>query len=960
MVFPLHPSSFSSPAGPPIVALGGSAGSFDAINEFFSLVPADSGLAFIVVVHLSPQHESHLPEILARRSGLKVEHARDAQPIEANRVYVIPPGRALRVSGGRLHLADLYPQRGVRSAIDLLFTSLAKEGEGVAAILLSGADSDGTIGLGCLKASGALTLVQDPLEALHDLMPTRAIESGSADAVLRVADMPARVLAHFGSSSPLRVPSRPDVALVETKPLSSAEESLVRDVTACLHERTGQDFSSYRATAFLRRLTSRMQIVRAEAPRDYLEFMRGDAREAHALAHDLLVSVTSFFRDPQSFAILERHLPALFAGKGPADFVRVWVPACATGEEAYSIAMLLLEHASRLEDPPRVQVFGCDLDPDAIEVARRGHYPERISAQLSEERLRRFFTREARGLRVRRELRQVLLFAVHDVVKDSAFARMDLVSCRNLLIYFKREVQKRLVEVFHFALGEGGLLFLGRAETIDAESAHFETLDPDHRIYRHRPMPQSEQGGRAGALLRALQVEERARRDCGGEMASRPVAAYRPPAAPLAQATGSRDAVAAPELEQALRASNQELQATNEELRAASEELEVNRQELQSINEELHAVNQELSVNLDELARANTDLRNLMNATAIATIFLDPELRIMRFTPAAVGIFRFIPADVGRPLAHLRHQLEYSALLEDARRVAQSSEAVEKEVRDTEGRWFLARVLPYRTPDEAIAGVVLTFVDIAERKRAEEALRRSGQQMRWQKEALLAAVNGAPLGESLSLLGRVMSDESDGEVRTAFYIENGAGARSHSVPGAADMPESYMRQMDGFAVDDIPAETHSLACGLAIAQGNPVLTSDVFAEPLWRPWAHLAEQFGFRACWSFPIKTRDSTPVGSFTLYFRNPREPAPYELALADVVTECAAIIISHWTEAQERARAEVALQARNDELERIQQATAGHERRMMELEREIRALRAERREGPRDVMEPDADRAA
>jgi len=652
---PQRSSYITSKQECPLVAIGGSAGSLDALLQFFQVLPKDCGMAFIIVVHLAPKVESLLPELLRRRCALKVTHARNNQRIAANRVYVIPPGSILTRRANRLQLKPLDPATGRVAVIDVLFDSIAAPDHGpIAGILLSGADSDGAAGLQQIKRAGGLVLAQDPAEAAQETMPRAAIDSGCADAVLRAADMPARLLSHFGIAAVLRQP--PPLQLIEAKQaikMTARESDLVQKAVQCLRLRTGRDFSGFRQTMVLRHIHRRMELMgKAKLP-EYLRFVDTDPVEPEALIRELQVPVTGFFRDPEAFNALARYLPGLFEGKGEADFVRAWVPACATGEEVYSIAMLLLEHARTLEHPPGIQVFGCDMASAAIEKARAGLYRAEVAEPLGSERLEQFFHAEADGYRVRRALRQAVLFAEHDVVRDPAFSRMDLVSCRNLLIYLNPDGQKRMIEVFDFALAPQGLLFLGLAEGLFELSTAFDPLDARYCIYRR----------------------------CAGQKDRLPVSAEGDPL-------------------------------------------------LRSMNAELSAVNSLLNTKLSELERTNSDLNNLMNGAAIPMVFLNRELRIMSYTPGAQDLFRLIPSDVGRPLSDLHNSLEYPELTADAGFILNGGDPVERDVREQSGKWFFARMLPYHTPQSHIAGVVLTFVDITERKRAEEALHESEEKYR--------------------------------------------------------------------------------------------------------------------------------------------------------------------------------------------------------------------------------------
>jgi two-component system CheB/CheR fusion protein len=857
----------------PVVGLGGSAGSIEALQSFFGAMPADSGIAFAVVIHLSPEHDSMLAELIQRCTRMPVVKVQRRVKIVPDTVYVIPPGKALRSEDGYLHLADFPAERTRQVAVDIFLRGLAdSHGPHAAAVVLSGVDGDGAIGVKRIKERGGLTVAQDPGEALHSGMPRSAIQTGMVDWVLRVADMPARLLSYFHLERQLVLPREE----TEGKPPAAraASESELREVLSFLRTRTGRDFSHYKRGTIVRRIARRMQVNGVDNLPAYLKCLRTLPGECGALLQDLLISVTNFFRDPDCFAALQGRIPSLFEGKGPADTVRAWVVACATGEEAYSIAILLSEYASTLASPPMLQVFATDLDEDAIQTARDGVYPTAILADVNEDRLRRFFVKDHRGYRVRRELREVVLFAHHDVLNDSPFSRLDLVTCRNLLIYLGRQAQARLLDTLHFALLPGGTLMLGASEAVDEASALFSVADKKHRIYVQRPvvrravpvptgypslklslegglpstdlpalpaghavevtaagaarprelprglpwgdvhlrlleqlappsvlangdydilhlsatagrflqlaggepsrnllhsvapacrlvlrsalhqatqggqpvelpvMPLEVSGGTTPTVIRVTPMLESDEAlflvtfdDRGAQQPAGPAVEklVLPPADPLAShldreierlKQGLRETVEQYEAStEELKASNEELQAMNEELRAATEELETSREELQSINEELTTVNAELKSNVEQLSHANSDMQNLMDATAIATVFVDRELRIMRYTPGAVSLFNLIVTDVGRPLTDLATQLDYPQLGDDARRVLEKLIPVEREVGQANGSWYLARLMPYRTLDDRIAGLVFTFIDITERKQAEEMRR---------------------------------------------------------------------------------------------------------------------------------------------------------------------------------------------------------------------------------------------
>jgi two-component system CheB/CheR fusion protein len=869
----------------PMVGLGGSAGSIAALQSFFSTMPADSGMAFVVILHLSPDHESNLAALLQHTTQMKVIQVQETEKVRPNHVYVIPPGKALASLDGHLRLTDLPSSRGRRVTVDLFFRTLADtHGPQSIAVVLSGAAADGAIGIKRIKERGGLTIAQDPQQAEHGSMPRAAISTGMVDWVLEVDQMPGRLLEYQERSRRIRIPPEEGPHPVEKiRPSLDEAETALRDVLIFLKTRSGHEFSYYKRATILRRISRRLQVNGVDDLPGYLTFLRTHTGESGALLQDLLISVTNFFRDREAFLSLETHIPKLFRGKGANDSVRVWVTACATGEEAYSVAILLREYARTLEAPPIIQVFATDLDEAAVQEAREAIYPETIAADVSEERLRHFFVKEHRGYRLRREIREIVLFAQHDLLGDSPFSRLDLVTCRNLLIYLNREAQRRVLDIFHFSLRCGGLLFLGSSETVDEETALFSNIDKKHRIYAHRSTPrttlpipsgpstiarardaQERASDGAGASRRALEantfkvgtqaipvespkelpgswadlhfrlidriappsilvdsehemvhvsktagrllnisggeptrnllrlvhpmlrIELRsalyraAQTQASAEVAATPIEIEghlfnvtirvvsaddvaaghflvlfetRPVEEGAAEASRSSDPQesVARQLEHELerlksllretveqyeasgeefKASNEELQAMNEELRSATEELETSREELQSTNEELTTVNEELKTKVDELARANSDMQNLMSATAIATVFLDRDLRIMRFTPPAVDLFNFILTDVGRPLSDVTHRLDYPSMRDDAQRVLQTLIANECEVTNSEGRCFLARILPYRTTEDHIAGVVVTFVDITARRAAESRAMKSEEHVR--------------------------------------------------------------------------------------------------------------------------------------------------------------------------------------------------------------------------------------
>lgn len=850
---------------PRIVGIGASAGGLAALQTFFRHVPENLCLSYVVILHLAPGMHSELGSILGTRTGMPVTTVDGPMSLEPDHVYVIPPDRALILTDHEISSTRFDQPRGQRLPIDLFFRSLAAEHHDAFAIVLSGAGADGAQGVRAVKEAGGLVLVQEPREAEHPSMPNSAISAG-ADIVLPAAELATR-LAELARAPRVAASDQP----------READQAFVERIVAFVRARTGHDFSRYKRSTLVRRIERRAQVARCDGLAAYHAYLRNNPEEAQALFADLLISVTAFFRDPQAFDLLARQvIPKLFEGKQAEDRVRVWVPGCATGEEAYSVAMLLLEEAERREVRPELQVFGSDLDASGLAVARDGRYPTNIEADVREDRLKRFFEREGESYLVRRNLRDIVLFASHSLLRDPPFSRIDLVSCRNLLIYMERELQQQVVATFRYALVPNGFLFLGASETAEYPPGLFRLVEREAHLYQalagredqaailprltagpsdaasslrrpvtaqrlaadgqshrealeqaappsilvdesHRALHLSETAGRyllpsAGpmsadvielvrpelrldlraALYRAFESEK------GSlsipilvtfEGASRRVYLQVRPVAPESERAPRRalvmfiegevleealDTVVDPEARstgetvrrlaeelrltqmrlratreesesanEELRAANEELQSINEEYRSTSEELETSKEELQSVNEELQTVNSELKLKLESVSRANSDLQNLMAATDMGTLFLDARLRIKLFTPRLVDLFNITSSDEGRPITDFTHQLEYDELAADARSVLRDLAPLDREVRSADGKWHLMRMRPYRTIDNRIDGVVITFVDISERLRMERALRDSEERLR--QETQLIELSHAPI-----------------------------------------------------------------------------------------------------------------------------------------------------------------------------------------------------------------------
>ena len=873
--------------GFPVVGIGASAGGLAALEVFFSNMPADTdpGMAFVLVQHLAPDHKSILTEIIQRYTRMQVFEVEDGMEVQPNCAYIIPPNRDMAFLNGTLQLLEPAEPRGQRLPIDFFFRSLARDQrERAICVVLSGTGSDGTLGLRAIKGEGGMAMAQSTDTTEFSGMPDSAIATGLVDYELPPSEMPAQLIAYaahaFGALSR------------QTSGVAPRTESALKKIFTLLRAQVGHDFSQYKPKTIQRRIERRMAVHQIDAIESYVKYLQQTPVEIEALFRDLLIGVTNFFRDPAAFLALEQlAIPAIFKGKPAGEPVRVWCTGCSSGEEAYSIAMLLQERMEVLKQTYQVQVFATDIDSHAIASARAGLYPASIAPDISPERLARFFTPEADGsaYRIHKGIRDMLVFSEQDLIKDPPFSRLDLISCRNLLIYMGGELQKRLMPLFHYTLNPGGMLFLGTSETV-GDSAHlFSALDPKAKLYQRKqgfdgaPRPAQSrfqplhvaadavlphaagkparagrqslrelteqallkqigpsgvlvngQGdifylhGRTGMYLEPAPGEARinnilkmAREGLRRELATAlhkvvgngevararglrvktnghfstvhltvgpvtgrthetvetplylvvleeapiqsppggPATGHEPdgatvPGAPLHE--GAFDQVSASatiaglndelraneeylqaaneELEtsnEELKSSNEEMQSVNEELQSTNEELETSKEEMQSINEELSTVNAELQVKVADLSRASNDMNNLMSSTGIGTVFVDHQLRILRFTPAATRIINLIPSDVGRPVAHtVSNLVGHDTLVADAKGVLDTLIPKDVDVQTTEGAWYTMRIQPYRTLDNVIEGAVITFVDITEVVRTRDALRKANEMLR--------------------------------------------------------------------------------------------------------------------------------------------------------------------------------------------------------------------------------------
>ncbi len=876
---------------PYVVGMGGSAGGLEAFEQFFSHLPPDTGLAFVLVPHLEPTHKGMMPELLGRHTKMPVVQVEDGMKVQPNHVYVIPPNADLAILHGKLQVLEPVAPRGHRLPIDFFFRHLAADQkERAIGIVFSGMGSDGTSGLKAIKENLGMAMAQDPATAKYDSMPRSAVNTGMADYIAAAQELPAKLIQYV---------THAPAAAEEHVPAAREPTAALEKVFVLLRAHTGNDFSHYKDSTIGRRIERRMSVHQFNSLPRYVRFLQEHPQEVELLYKELLIGVTNFFRDPGLFDFLkEKAIPQLLHDRSRGNPVRVWNPGCSTGEESYSLAILFKECLEELglQDRPAIQMFGTDLDKDAIDKARRGIFCEGIAADVSPERLARFFAHENESYRIKREVRDLVVFAPQNLLVDPPFTRVDILCCRNLLIYINAESQQKLLPLMHYALNPGGLLILGTAEGIGGSDHLFSPLDKQWRVFQRRellerprleiplsvlprervraaePKPSGEPdmnityaaqralldcygppavvvnsegdilyvNGRTGKYLEPASgkvnnnvfamAREGLREELGAALHSAAarkttVAAsgvrvksnggstainltVRPLAQPAAQqamfllvfeeAVADRSATAArngpkpsePAAEPAdledelrharerlqataeemevtqeeLRSANEELQSNNEELQSTNEELNSSKEELQSLNEEMQTVNAELQMKIEELSQSNSDMKNLLHGSEVATIFLDNDLAVSRFTPQATRIVNLAVSDAGRPLDHFTTKLKYDRLVQDAVEVQDTLVPKEAQVEAADGRWYNMRVLPYRTVENVIAGVVMTFADITAFKQLEESLGR--QQVELQAARDYAQNIIATIREPLVVL--------DGELRVvsasaAFY-----------------------------------------------------------------------------------------------------------------------------------------------------------------------------------------------
>jgi len=840
----------------PIVGIGASAGGLEALEQFFGNVSENSGMAYVVVQHLDPTHKGMLPELLQRVSKMKVTQVKDRTVVKPNCVYVIPPNKTMSILKGTLHLHKPVIARGQRLPIDYFFFSLAEDQKELGVgLILSGMGSDGSMGLRALKEKNGIVMVQEPGTAKFDSMPRNAIDSVVVDIVASPSELPSRLIEFLKHIPVLR--NDPDIEI--------RDKSSLEKIVNLLRTYTGNDFSLYKKNTVYRRIERRMTVHRIDKIASYVLFLNENPKEIEILFKELLIGVTNFFRDSAVWENLKENiLPALISKLEPGSILRAWVPGCSTGEEAYSLAIVFKEALQKINPHGgfSLQIFATDLDNEAIEIARKGIFPSSISEHVSPERLKNFFLQTEDGYFINTEIREKVVFAQHNITMHPPFTKIDILSCRNLLIYMEPELQKKMIGLFYYSLNPQGIMILGSSETLGNQSYLFNPLDLKWKIFRRASYLQApdifdfptafsrpktvvvemesapgsvsniqtladqlllqhyspagvlvnEQGdiiyisghtgkylepsvGKANmnifAMLReglrnefpiafrkailkkesvilrnikvgtngsahtlniSIQWIEKPEPLRGKIMVIfKDVQDITNSKLEAKKEKKSLDNLRQIELEkelkyarekiqdtleamqssqEELKFTNEELQSTNEELQSTNEELMSSKEEMQSLNEELQTLNAELQSKVDDFSRVSNDMKNLLNSTDIATLFLDKNLNIRRFTLQAVKIFKLIKSDIGRPFTDLVSDLLYPDLTADILEVLKTLTYIKKQIPTKDGRWFSVRIMPYRTLDDKVDGVVITFFNISDLKEVEVKLNETEQMNR--------------------------------------------------------------------------------------------------------------------------------------------------------------------------------------------------------------------------------------
>jgi two-component system CheB/CheR fusion protein len=835
----------------PIIGIGASAGGLETLQRFFSRMSPEANLAFVIIQHLSPNFKSIMASLLAKYTRMTVSEIRDGSTIAPNCVYLNPPTKNVAVFNRTLHLVEPVKSGGINMPIDFFFRSLSEDQkEKAIGIIVSGTASDGTLGIKAIKGEGGMVMAQDPDTAKYDGMPRSAIGTGMVDLILPVEKMPDALISYIKHPF-LKSPGKINISATNI-------QQQVQKVFSIIRNATGYDFSQYKRTTIFRRIERRLAVHQIDRLADYIMYMQKNPLEIEALFKDLVIGVTSFFRDPEAYQVLEEKvLPQLLHGKNPDDVFRCWVVGCSSGEEAYSMAVIVSEAMEKFKKHINVQIFATDIDETAIENARMGVFPESIATDVSKARLNQYFTKDDGVFKVKKQIRDMVVFSLQSIIRDPPFSRLDIVNCRNLMIYLDPALQKKIIPLFHYTLNPDGVLFLGTSESIGKFSDLFQPLNSKWKIFKRKEclrgvnveypkkVPYSGQDmlkpnepvrmplatdiqavtekaiisefaptgvlidenyeilqfvghtekflvpqpgipsfnmlkmaredlkyKLTAALRRATLKKERT--ECKNtrvnynntsvmvDISISPVTGEGlPPGLHLVifdekadkslpnEKTGKAPTekikdptvyqleqelrstreylqAAIEELEtsnEELKSNNEEMQSVNEELQSTNEELETSKEELQSTNEELATVNSELQNKVNDLSKARDDMDNLLAATEIASIFMDPHLNIKRYTPAAARIIKLIPTDIGRPLSDLATSFPGVDLAEHAKKVLHDLNTLEMEILSEDGIWHAMKLLPYRTNENVIAGVVVTVMDIHKVKEAKKIRR---------------------------------------------------------------------------------------------------------------------------------------------------------------------------------------------------------------------------------------------
>ncbi len=851
----------------PIIGIGASAGGLEAMELFFNNMPVGNGMAFVIIQHLAPDYTGMLPELLQRHTSMKVTQARENVKLKPNSVYIIPPNKSMNLLNGALHLFAPLEDRGLRLPIDFFFNSMAADlQEKSIGIILSGMGSDGSLGVKAIKKNGGRVLVQDPETAKFNGMPGSALKAVTVDGVDTAEALPGRLIALLADIRPAA-----PVTLIDEK-----SESDLNRIIILLRQQTGHDFSMYKKNTLFRRVERRMSVHQIDTLGNYVRFLQENTREINILFKEFLIGVTGFFRDAAVWKKLaDVVLPQVFSQLPNGYMLRAWVPACSTGEEVFSLAVVFKEVLEKQTEIKHLtlQIFGTDLDIDAINAARKAVFPEKIKDDISSERLNKYFTKVAKGFRVNTDIREMVIFAQHNIIKDPPFTKLDFLFCRNMLIYMELGLQKKIMRLFHYALNSEGVLLLGNSENDTSPENSFIPIDEKLKIYKRSgiakkndlidfPSSFSPQRGISFEPVKMVQANENMQAivdqlllqnyapasvmiNNKGDILyiSGRTGKYLEPAAGKANMniySMAREGLALPlmgairsalqnyqpqilrnlkvgtnggtqlvnvtvqhiekpasikgavmiifddagamvasekqisgrnnktknkelaelqmELQQTaeelqntkevmqttheeLKSINEELQSSNEELQSANEELTTSREEMQSMNEELQTVNSELQTKIGEFLQVDTDMKNLLNSTDIATLFLDKQLNIRRFTDETAKLMKLRPADIGRPFTELVSTLLYPNMADDATKVLRTLLFKEIDIATDDHRWFKVRIMPYRTHNDQIEGVVITFFDISVAKKLELSLSDANIDQRKKREAELVIAN---------------------------------------------------------------------------------------------------------------------------------------------------------------------------------------------------------------------------